>query len=658
MRAATPIEHLAGLLPGIDPTKTQQDVPCPAHTDERESLSVGVGNDGRVLIHCHAGCSTEKVLNALGITDADLFARNGRASSPPSVHKREWRSLPPGFDTIPLDSAIRAEAITLNAIENARYAYTDATGELRFCVVRYEPRDGGGKLIRPFVPTQVGWVPGGFEGIRPLYRLPEVLASTGTVYVVEGEKCVDAARSIGLTATTSAHGAESPERSDWTPFASRDVAILPDNDGAGRKYAETVASILAGLSPTPTVRIVALPDLPEHGDIADLIQNRRAAGKSDSDIRTEVERLVSAAEPLALEERRDRAVVVNLADVESEPVSWLWPGRIALGKLTLVAGDPGLGKSFLSLDIAARVSTGRPWPDRPKESNEQGSVILLNVEDDLADTVRPRLEAAGADVTRIKAIAGVVRFDPRTGLSIAGMFSLADDLRRLEETIQRTPGVRLVVIDPVSAFMGTTDSHNNAEVRGLLAPLAELAARYRVAVLAVSHLNKNANGSVMYRTVGSIAFNATARAVWGVTRDKSDPERRLMLPVKNNLSTDREGLAYSLFVGPGRTVPHVAWDSNPVTVSAEEAFSPDRDSGNRTERKEAAAWLRDVLKAGPLPASSVKESARAACISEATLRRAKSELRIEVTKEGFAEKGRWLWALPVDQSNTEEEHTE
>lgn len=251
MKLITPIELLKSRLPGIDPTKPQQDVACPAHPDEHRSLSIGVGDDGRALVKCQAGCPTENVLKKLGLTTADLFARNGRAS-PPAIRervqpnpRREMPTWPAHFGTLPLDSVIRAEGITLNAVETARYVYSDAAGNVLFVIVRFGPRDGTGKLIRPFTPSPLGWVPAGFDGVRPLYRLREVLSSTGTVFVCEGEKCVEALRSLGFVATTSAHGASSPDQTDWSPLFGRDVVILPDNDDAGRAYAEHVATLIA-----------------------------------------------------------------------------------------------------------------------------------------------------------------------------------------------------------------------------------------------------------------------------------------------------------------------------------------------------------------------------------------------------------------------------
>jgi hypothetical protein len=339
-------------------------------------------------------------------------------------------------------------------------------------------------------------------------------------------------------------------------------------------------------------------------------------------------------------------VLVRMCDVKPEAVSWLWPGRIALGKLTLVAGDPGLGKSFLTLDITARLSSGTPWPDRRDEPNPVGGVVLLSAEDDVADTIRPRLDAAGADVARITAIQGVEFSEAGTGKRVRRSFNLEKDIPALEAAIQQTPDCRLVVVDPVTAYLGKTDSHRNADIRGLLAPLSELAGRYRVAMVAVTHLNKGGGSNALYRAMGSLAFVAAARAVWLVVRDEENPSRRLFLSAKNNIAPEGTGLAYSLEprVGdPGMAV--VAWEAVPVTVTANEALTVDQSRHDKpTERDTATDWLRELLASGPLPATEVKGEANSAGFAWATLRRAKERLGIRPRKSGFD--AGWIWELP------------
>ncbi len=334
-------------------------------------------------------------------------------------------------------------------------------------------------------------------------------------------------------------------------------------------------------------------------------------------------------------------VLVRMADVQPEPIFWLWPNRIARGKLTLFCGDPGLGKSLATIDIAARATTGTAWPDG-SAACEPGGVILLSAEDDAADTIRPRLDAAGANVERVQLLRAV----RRSGESTEAHFCLDGDLPALETAIARTPETRLIVIDPISAYLGSRiDSHTNAEVRSLLAPLSLLAARSRVAMLLVTHLAKGAGGKAVYRAMGSLAFAAAARSVWLFAADPADPKRRLFLSAKTNIAPDTPGLAYS--TEPGNGGPVVAWYADAVTITADEALADAaRAPAEPKAIDEAAEWLRDSLAAGPMTADEVHAGARNEGIAKRTLNRAKSELGVKSTREGFGNGSRWVWSLP------------
>lgn len=631
---------------GCEPQRSGSDwsCRCPAHDDQRASLSISTGEDGRALLHCHAGCAADAVCAAVGLSVADLFAPgtnggNGRAHA---------RNAPRATTACPTPDAAIVGLERRRGRPAATWTYHDAAGEPVGMVARWDGPNG--KTIRPVSHTPAGWIIRAMPAPRPLYGLPELRATTpgDRVYVTEGEKAADAARALGLVATTSAGGARAAAQSDWSPLAERDVVILPDHDDAGEKYAADVARLAraAGARSVRVVRLAGLsPDLPPGGDVADVVARAGNAPDSLAALRSEIERLADATEPenATPAPTGGAAIVTRLADVTPEPISWLWPDRIALGKLTLLAGDPGLGKSFLSLDVAARVSTGAGWPDRPGEGFEPGGVVLLSAEDDLADTIRPRLDAAGADCARIVALTAVgAASDPERGA--VRPFDLGRDLPALEAAIRKVDDCRLVVIDPITAYLGRTDSHVNAEVRGLLGPLADLAARHRVAVVAVTHLNKSGNGPAIYRAMGSLAFAAAARAVWSVSRDKGDPDRRLFLPVKNNIAPDAGGLGYRIKPGREGGCPVVEWEPDRVDLSADDALSVDRGGGDgRTERDDAADWLRELLADGPRPARDVLAHAIAAGFSKRTIDRAKPIARVRVRKETFG--GGWQWEL-------------
>lgn len=346
-------------------------------------------------------------------------------------------------------------------------------------------------------------------------------------------------------------------------------------------------------------------------------------------------------------------VLVRVADVQPELVRWLWPGRIALGKLTLLAGDPGLGKSFITLDLAARTSTGSTWPDMPLLKNAPGGVVLLSAEDELADTIRPRLDAAGADVARVVALQAVrrLRVDGKTE---EAYFDLTQDLPALEAAIQKSSDCKLVIIDPLTAYLGKIDGHKNAEVRAILARLFELAAKHKVAVLAVTHLNKASTLPAIYRAMGSLAFVAAARAVWAVVRDGDDEtgRRRLFVPVKNNLGADETGLAYAL--EPVGQTARVKWESDPVNVRADDAL----DGGGRKAavREDARQFVIDTLTAngGDMLSDDLSTAAEAEGMSERTLRRAKKAVAESYKEKGRG--GRWRCKLRSGQQDGLDTH--
>jgi hypothetical protein len=282
--------------------------------------------------------------------------------------------------------------------------------------------------------------------------------------------------------------------------------------------------------------------------------------------------------------------------------------------------------------MAARITTGSPWPDDPlKQSILKGAVIILTAEDDIADTVLPRLKTNEADVSKVVAIQGVKYPNEEEQF----YFNLIAHLPALEQAIIQTPESRLVIIDPITAYLGKTDSNKNAEVRGALAPLAALAGKYRVAVVGVSHLTKNQGIKAIYRTMGSLAFTAAARAVWVVSKDKDDPNRRLFTPCKSNLSIEPTSLAFKIIDGM------VCFEPEQLTISTDEALStePSEDKG---AVEEAEDFLREVLKEGAMLSRDVWKEAAENKISERTLKRAKANLGIISNKSPSG----WMMELP------------
>ncbi|MEX2216178.1 MAG: DUF3987 domain-containing protein [Phycisphaeraceae bacterium] len=273
---------------------------CSAHDDSDPSLSIGLGDDGRVLLHCFGGCAPESIVAALGLTMADLMPSG--STGPPSQRKKS--NAPAGRPRRSKQSgkSMKVYPTAREAVEaleqeygprSADWTYSDLDGEPVSMVIRWNKATG--KVIRPVSRNGSGWSACGMTEPRPLYELPSLLNSNGgRVFVGEGEKVADALRAVGLQATTSPHGSKSAKKADWSPLAGREVVILPDNDDAGERYADDVAELLSKLTPVPMVRRVTLPDLPAKGDTVDFIEARRAAGVTDDAIRAEIEALADA----------------------------------------------------------------------------------------------------------------------------------------------------------------------------------------------------------------------------------------------------------------------------------------------------------------------------------------------------------------------------
>jgi hypothetical protein len=335
------------------------------------------------------------------------------------------------------------------------------------------------------------------------------------------------------------------------------------------------------------------------------------------------------------------------SEVELERVEWLWPGRLALGKHTCIAGEPGTGKSQLATFIAAQVSVGGAWPCDEGRAR-RGSVIILSAEDGEADTIVPRLYAAKADLGRVHIVSAV-----RTDCKQSRGFNLQADIELLEQKIAELGDVALITIDPISSYLGKTDSHKNAEVRGVLEPLSAMAERARVAVLSVTHFSKAGTTmatKALHRFMGSIAFVGAPRMAFVVLED-GEANRRLFLHAKNNLAAAPHGLAFGLRQtiveqDKGIVASCVAFEPEPVTITASEAMAAE-SSGNAKPCDEAESFLNELLADGPVPAKQVKADADDVGLSWMTVRRAKDRLGVQASRiGGIASKGGWQWSLP------------
>lgn len=613
MAMESPVDLLLSKLPDATRTASGWAARCPAHDDRRASLSIAEGDDGRALVKCHAGCSAQAIVEAVGLTVRDLMpTADGLPTPARSNHKANPTAAP----------AANGKPRIL-----ATYDYRDESGALLFQAVRLDPKD-----FRQRRPDGRGGWTWSVKGTRTVpYRLPELLAAPArTVWIPEGEKDCDSLARIGLLATCNAGGAGKWTDAHAAFLRGRRVVVLPDNDEPGRKHSQQVARTLHGIA--ESIRIAELPGLQPKGDVNDWL----AAGGTAADL----ERLADAAPPWEPAADASGPVLTCLADVEARDVNWLWPGKIPLGRITLLVGRPGEGKSFLTIDAAARVSTGSPWPDGG--ACPRGSVLLISAEDDPADTIRPRLDAHGADVRRIHLLSAVREADKER--QYERMVTLRD-LPEIEAALTQHPECKLVIVDPIGSFIGGgTDAHRDNEVRSVLTPIAKLAEKHGAAVLMVAHRRKSAGSFADDLALGSRAFTGIARTVWHLTRDCEDKARRLLLPGKNNLAKEGDGLAFKIGGEPAR----IMWESGPVQMTADDAVAAEAQANRPGPDAEALdgarAWLTAALTDGPRLARELfDEWKHGEGGSERTLKRAKQALAIDAYRPEIP--GPWWWRL-------------
>lgn len=526
----------------------------------------------------------------------------------------------------------------------------------------YPVRNAEGQLVanhvrkdKPDGTKEVCWMrPDGRWGLNgtPLDTLPLYGSERVSGYdpdkliiLAEGEKATEALLDAGFAAVGTVTGARTtPGRAPLEVLRDRRVVLWADNDDDGRAHMERVARALDGT--VAELLHYTWNEAPEKGDAADHPAIRgKDAGAVDL-LRNDLRCAPAWRSRERNGEVADLPVGRLLSEVVAERVCWLWEKRIPLGKLTIVEGDPGLGKSALLIDLAARVSVGRPLPDG--SPCEAGGVVICSAEDGVADTIRPRLDAAGGDPDKVLDLATVEDgYDGR-------FLSIPEDMDVLRRAIERVDA-KLVIVDPLTAFLsGKLNAHKDQDVRRGLTPLARLAEEKGAAVVVVRHLNKAEGGNPLYRGGMSIGIIGTARSALLVAKDPEDDRRRVLAPQKGNLAKLAPSLAFVLEEAPNGAV-RVEWKGE-TTHTANSLLAAPANPKRRSAREEAIGFLRDILASGPVLAEQVEEDARAANISDSTLKRAKNDLGI-VSKKGGGN-GPWSWRLPRGKGTKEGQASE
>lgn len=329
------------------------------------------------------------------------------------------------------------------------------------------------------------------------------------------------------------------------------------------------------------------------------------------------------------------------SDLTPEPVQWLWPEWLALGKFHLLAGAPGQGKTTIAMGMAATVTIGGRWPDG--SCCAAGNVLIWSGEDDYTDTLLPRLIAAGADRGRVFFVDGT-----RTG-GVVRPFDPSTDTRALKEAIERIGSVRLIVIDPVSTAVAG-DSHKNTEVRRGLQPLVDLATTINAALLGITHLSKGGQGSdPAQRVIGSIAFTAVARVVLVAARVKGEDgaDKRILARSKSNIGPDNGGFEYHLAqveALPGIDASRIEW-GQAVEGSARELLTDPAEGDDGTDHADAVSLLKAELTADCWTGmTQATQALKEAGFTKKQIWTASKKLKVDRTKGGMS--GGWYWRLP------------
>ena len=572
---------------------------CPAHADRSPSLDVDEGDNGSPLVRCRAGCLSDAVLAAVGLSWAEVLRDD---------------------ETVSLSRSVALKTTTT-------YEVCNRAGDVVALHIRTDKPDGS----KGFTWRRPGGLPG--LGGVPVVSLPlfgaELLdGEDGPVYLVEGEKAAVSLRTLGVLALGTVTGASStPSAETLADLIGRDVILWPDNDVEESKGPAHMARISERLqNVAKSVRTIRWGT--ENGDDgADFV----AKGGTMPDLEGLLAESLRAGET-----SKSPGLSICLADVEAEALSWLWPGRLLFRKFNLLDGDPDLGKTTITIDIAARFSRGRPMPFE-SEGREPGNVLYVLVEDGLGDTVRPRFEAAGGDPQRFFAID-----------TVETPIAFPEDAERIAEEAERR-AAKLIIIETLTACLSSKiDTNKDANVRRALVPLRGIAERTGAAVWGVRHMNKQQGGNVLYRGGGSIAFTAAARSVSLVAKDPEDESRRVFAVYKGNLAAHPPALAYRIEgarTTGGIETSRIEWlgtsDHSPALLMAA-AQEPEE----QTATEEAVAFLEERLSAGALPAKDIQREAREVGISGRTLQRGSKRLGVVKRKAGFG--GGWAWSLPLE----------
>lgn len=573
---------------------------CPFHEDTKPSLSIFHKN-GTWGWKCH-GCGAKGTL-------IDFVMKKESIGLPEAAKRAmELEGLRP--EPLP-EPKTKLDIVRI-------HSYTDGEGRETWQKIKLS--DGTFRCRR-----KVGdrWVYNLKGVVRLPYRYDKIKDERGLV-LTEGERDADTLAALGFPATSGPSGKDSwPE--EITPlFADKEVHLIYDvgQDEAAQAVAKKLSSV------TPHVFILKVPLPNREDDITDYLSQ---FPDNDSKHEAFLDILAKGEKYAPKWSDADAPLSLRLSEVEARNVPWLWRDFIPLGRATLISGDPGSAKTWFCLDLACRLSRGLPWPDGSLGIGS-AQTIYLTVEDDIHDTIRPRVDSLGGDASMIFAY----NSDHPLHLDL----NSPEGLKRLENEVIRLGNVKLVIVDPIIDFSGDVNPNTTEEVRALLTPLIRLAAKHNFALVLIGHLNKAQTLSAIYRAGGTTSgWLGKCRASFMIFRDLDDKSLRHIISVKANLArNDPTQLEFRINDG------HLDIGVSTEEVDPDEQLNPQRGPSPR-ERDEATKWLNDFF-AGrtDIPATEVEDAAKANTISESTLKRAKKAAGYRsVKRTDSGGKTIWVW---------------
>ncbi len=456
---------------------------------------------------------------------------------------------------------------------------------------------------------------------------------------------------LGLPGANTANSLEAEQLNHF-----ENIYLLPHNDNAGKQFVEGIRKRLRQLGYGGRLWLVEIPN--RYKDVSEWYV---AVGKEA--FKRELAMALPEAKPLAIEPRQSatkptagtqlnghaeqprirQLMIRNFAKIQPQKTRWLWRGYIPLGTLTILDGDPGLGKSTICIDLIARVTRGQPMPNDGKTDLDGPAVaLILSAEDAPENTIRPRLDAAGADVNLVENIEAT-----KVGEDGERPPVLPADVDLLEEKIAET-NAKLVVIDVFTAYLdGELDAHRDQDVRRCLHRLKILAQRTGCAIILIRHLNKLNGGAAIYRGGGSIGITGAARSVLMVGKNPTEPTQFVLAPIKCNLCKPPPALTYSI-MNAGDDVSVIGWGQE-TSLSADDLLGCQSQKG--TVAEQCAALIRDLLADGPKLSDDMEDELKANGYKDNAIRDGRKKAKVRAFKKGFGEASKWWWELQKDKGD-------